>query len=158
MPSALFRVQAPTTGTQLARGTIEGGPTDLLDPDLRIDALLAGRADAISRALRDEPSHGDCPADARILAPIESQEVWCTGLTYERTYEARLAGSSEPSIYADLYDAQRPELFFKAPGWRVRGPGEPVAVRVRFGLGHGGAGAGTRDRGGRRHRGLPHRR
>ncbi len=87
MPSALFRVQVPGAGVRLARGTIEGGPADLLDPDLRIDALLSADAEAISLALRDEPSHGDCPADARILAPIENQEVWCTGLTYERTYE-----------------------------------------------------------------------
>ena len=37
--------------------------------------------------------------------------------------------SGEVDIYDKVYDAERPELFFKAPGWRVRGPGEPVRVR-----------------------------
>ena len=41
--------------------------------------------------------------------------------------------AAEPSIYDHLYTAERPELFFKAPGWRVRGPGEAVAIRTDSG-------------------------
>jgi 2-dehydro-3-deoxy-D-arabinonate dehydratase len=40
---------------------------------------------------------------------------------------------AEPSIYEHLYTADRPELFFKAPGWRVRGPGQPIAIRADSG-------------------------
>jgi 2-dehydro-3-deoxy-D-arabinonate dehydratase len=62
-------------------------------------------------------------------APVESQEVWAAGVTYQRSLEARAdeAVSSDP--YDRVYTAERPELFFKATPGRVRGPGEPVFIR-----------------------------
>ncbi|MFV2064199.1 MAG: fumarylacetoacetate hydrolase family protein, partial [Chloroflexota bacterium] len=71
---------------------------------------------------------GACPADATILAPVEDQEVWCAGVTYSRSREARMEESSQPDFYDLVYDADRPEIFFKANGWRVRGPGETIGV------------------------------
>jgi 2-dehydro-3-deoxy-D-arabinonate dehydratase len=68
----------------------------------------------------------------RVLAPIGQQEVWAAGVTYHRSRVARLEESREAgggSFYDRVYDAERPELFFKAAPWRVRGPGEPVRIR-----------------------------
>jgi 2-dehydro-3-deoxy-D-arabinonate dehydratase len=70
------------------------------------------------------------PADGPLLAPIEStQEVWASGVTYQRSREARQAESDSGDVYDRVYAAERPELFFKANGWRVMGPGQPVRYR-----------------------------
>ena len=66
------------------------------------------------------------------LAPIGSQEVWAAGVTYRRSREARMeearaAGGGD--FYDRVYDAERPELFFKATPHRVAGPGESVVIR-----------------------------
>ena len=66
----------------------------------------------------------------RVLAPLDTQEVWACGVTYEMSREARMRESEEPTIYGRVYDAPRPELFFKATPHRVSGPGEAVAVRA----------------------------
>ncbi len=71
----------------------------------------------------------DPEAALRILKPIDDQEVWACGVTYEMSREARMRESREPTIYEKVYDAARPEIFFKATPHRVVGPGEPVAIR-----------------------------
>jgi len=68
----------------------------------------------------------------KILAPITSQEVWAAGVTYNRSRtarmeEARKAGGED--FYDRVYNAERPELFFKATAHRVAGPGETVRIR-----------------------------
>jgi 2-dehydro-3-deoxy-D-arabinonate dehydratase len=71
-------------------------------------------------------------AGQRILAPIGSQEVWAAGVTYFRSRTARMEESKPSgggSFYDAVYSAQRPELFFKAAAWRVRGPGDAVCIR-----------------------------
>ena len=69
-------------------------------------------------------------ASGEPLAPIDAdQEVWASGVTYLRSREAREAESSVKDVYARVYEAPRPELFFKAAGWRVVGPQEPIRVR-----------------------------
>jgi 2-dehydro-3-deoxy-D-arabinonate dehydratase len=66
----------------------------------------------------------------RILAPVEEQEVWGAGVTYERSKVARQEESARGgSFYDQVYRADRPELFFKATPSRVAGPGEPIRVR-----------------------------
>jgi 2-dehydro-3-deoxy-D-arabinonate dehydratase len=127
--TALFRVVLADGTHRLARGTIEEGPRDLLERDLRFDTLLSAGATALGHVLATAEREAACPPDARVVAPVESQEVWCSGVTYERSRDARMEESTEPTIYDRVYDAARPELFFKAAGWRVRGPGESVAVR-----------------------------
>jgi 2-dehydro-3-deoxy-D-arabinonate dehydratase len=74
------------------------------------------------------------PADVRTLAdlhaPIESQEVWGAGVTYYRSRIARMEESKDGgSFYDRVYDAERPEIFFKATPHRVVGPGAKVAIR-----------------------------
>jgi 2-dehydro-3-deoxy-D-arabinonate dehydratase len=72
----------------------------------------------------------DSPAAGSLLAPIDdSQEVWASGVTYLRSREARKEESESADIYQKVYDADRPELFFKACGWRVVGHGGTIRVR-----------------------------
>jgi len=71
------------------------------------------------------------PAQGPLLAPIEaSHEVWGCGVTYQRSREARQAESTSGDVYDRVYSAQRPELFFKAIGWRVVGHQQPVRCRA----------------------------
>jgi 2-dehydro-3-deoxy-D-arabinonate dehydratase len=80
-------------------------------------AADAGLADAI---------HGD------ILTPIGSQEVWASGVTYLRSRTARMEESKDSggsTFYDKVYNADRPELFFKAPAYRTVGPGGNVRIR-----------------------------
>lgn len=65
-------------------------------------------------------------------APLESQEVWAAGVTYFRSRTARMEESKEAgggSFYDRVYEADRPELFFKATPHRVAAPGTPVRIR-----------------------------
>ncbi|GAB3031661.1 fumarylacetoacetate hydrolase family protein [Parafrigoribacterium mesophilum] len=69
-------------------------------------------------------------ADGKRLAPIDGRtEVWASGVTYQRSRTARMDESTDPDIYDRVYAATRPELFFKAPAWRVVTHGDPVAIR-----------------------------
>lgn len=68
----------------------------------------------------------------RIQAPIVSQEIWAAGVTYLRSKVARMEESKVSGgadFYAKVYDAERPELFFKSTAQRCSGPGEPVFIR-----------------------------
>src|SRR6266851_1420145 len=65
-----------------------------------------------------------------ILPPIDGEtEVWAAGVTYKQSEQARMEESGTPDIYAKVYAAKRPELFFKATPRRVAGPGAPIVVR-----------------------------
>ena len=67
-----------------------------------------------------------------LLAPIGSQEIWAAGVTYMRSKKARLAESKAAGggdFYDRVYDAERPELFFKSTASRVAGPGQKVRIR-----------------------------
>ena len=77
-------------------------------------------------------SAGESSIGERVLAPIGSQEVWAAGVTYTRSRAARVdesAATGGGSFYDRVYDAERPELFFKAAPWRVRGPGDAIRMR-----------------------------
>lgn len=68
----------------------------------------------------------------KILAPIGSQEVWAAGVTYLRSKVARMEESEESggaTFYDKVYDAERPELFFKATPQRVVGTNDYVRIR-----------------------------
>ena len=68
--------------------------------------------------------------ESMFLAPLDVQEVWACGVTYLRSKVARM-GESEGGgdFYDQVYDAERPEIFFKATAGRVSGPGKPVRIR-----------------------------
>lgn len=68
-------------------------------------------------------------APATLVRPIDPPEVWCSGVTYERSRDARIEESGS-DVYALVYDADRPELFLKdAQCRRTVGPNEPIAIR-----------------------------
>jgi len=70
-------------------------------------------------------------ADVNILAPIDGKtEVWAAGVTYKKSEEARKEESGTPDIYAKVYTAQRPELFFKATPRRVADTDAQIVVRT----------------------------
>jgi 2-dehydro-3-deoxy-D-arabinonate dehydratase len=69
---------------------------------------------------------------SKVLAPIGNQEVWAAGVTYLKSRDARMEESKESGaadVYQKVYDADRPELFFKSLSHRVSGPGEDVYIR-----------------------------
>ena len=68
-------------------------------------------------------------ADVELRAPVDWQEVWCAGVTYKRSRDARMEESQEKSVYDRVYEADRPEIFFKGLRFRVSGPGGEIAVR-----------------------------
>lgn len=70
--------------------------------------------------------------DGTALAPVSRQEVWAAGITYFASRDARIEESVSEAgkdVYERCYDADRPELFFKATPHRVVGDGGPVRIR-----------------------------
>jgi 2-dehydro-3-deoxy-D-arabinonate dehydratase len=70
--------------------------------------------------------------ETELRTPIGNQEVWASGVTYMRSREARMEESKDAGggdFYARVYEADRPELFFKAPAYRVVGSGDKVRIR-----------------------------
>lgn len=68
--------------------------------------------------------------DVKLLAPVEQQEVWAVGVTYLRSKKARMEESDfSATAYDKVYDAPRPELFFKSMPEKIVGPGEAVGIR-----------------------------
>ena len=77
-----------------------------------------------------DPATLALPEPYVLLLPIEPPEVWCAGVTYERSRDARVGESAVRDVYTLVYDAARPELFLKdANCRRTVGPGSPIAVR-----------------------------
>ena len=66
-----------------------------------------------------------------LLMPVEPPEVWCAGVTYQRSRYARIEESTVKDVYSLVYDAERPEVFLKdAACRRTVGPGEPIGIRA----------------------------
>ena len=87
-------------------------------PDLRL-AVEAALASGISSEIR------------YLLPPVDQlTEVWAAGVTYKRSRAAREEESDHSDVYSRVYDAARPELFFKSVAWRVVGHAEPIGVRA----------------------------
>jgi 2-dehydro-3-deoxy-D-arabinonate dehydratase len=74
------------------------------------------------------PAHVPVPSSP--LMPIGTQEIWAAGVTYQRSKVARMEESvAAKSAYDLVYDAPRPELFFKGNPRRCRSTGEPMRLR-----------------------------
>jgi 2-dehydro-3-deoxy-D-arabinonate dehydratase len=70
----------------------------------------------------------------RLAIPVDPPEVWCAGVTYARSRDARVEESTVKDVYTKVYEAERPELFMKDAGCRrTVGPGEPIGVRADSG-------------------------
>ena len=107
-----------------------------LPPDVNLTTLLEMPRETMIEVL--ERLSGDESASGAVLsvskgeeeAPIDpQQEVWAAGVTYLRSRDARKAESSVADMYQKVYEAERPEIFFKSLGWRVSGNGWPIRIR-----------------------------
>jgi 2-dehydro-3-deoxy-D-arabinonate dehydratase len=96
---------------------------------LTLDALLRLPLPGIAAGLGAITGPELDPAEVELAAPAESQEVWAAGVTYLRSREARVEETTQKTIYEQVYESDRPELFFKAAGWRVVPDGGEVGVR-----------------------------
>ena len=97
----------------------------------RIDELLE-REDLAEQVARLGRTAGPAVPldDVRLLTPVESQEIWAAGVTYLRSKQARMEESDfSARAYDHVYEAARPEIFFKAVPEKVVSPGEPVGIR-----------------------------
>ncbi|HMF44708.1 MAG TPA: fumarylacetoacetate hydrolase family protein, partial [Polyangia bacterium] len=109
------------------RWALDGG---LLPPSFTLDVLLQLPKASVAGFLRAFPK-GAPAAGHKLLAPVEpTQEVWAAGVTYLRSRDAREEESQVKDVYTRVYEAKRPELFFKAAGWRVVGHDAPIRVRA----------------------------
>jgi 2-dehydro-3-deoxy-D-arabinonate dehydratase len=116
----------PQVGLAAADGSVRPLPAGSLAELLRLSL-------AELKAVLDPAQSADTAADpgpVRLLPPVDGlTEVWACGVTYSRSSEARQEESSVADVYSMVYDADRPELFFKSPAWRVVGTGEPIGIR-----------------------------
>jgi 2-dehydro-3-deoxy-D-arabinonate dehydratase len=128
----VFRKEVPRT-MYLSRHRAATGPRWALDrrylPQVfALDRLLEVPAADVRSFLEEQPLQED--TEDTLLPPVEpTHEIWASGVTYLRSREARELESTEADAYERIYDAERPELFFKALGWRVVGHGGSVRVR-----------------------------
>ena len=130
MPLCLYRTHAggaPHLGSIAGDFVVDvaaaGGPASLAD------ALQVSVAELVDRLAAARAGGAVRLADVTLAAPVDRQEVWAAGVTYLRSRDARMEESTQKDVYDQVYDAARPELFLKATPSRVRGPGEPVAIR-----------------------------
>jgi len=117
------------TSSEIVTGWIDGQQVRVLRGNLADLLHAAAPAQAVQRAV--DPGKTTIPLDqARLLTPLDQQEVWAVGVTYLRSMVARKAESDfSATAYDRVYDAARPELFFKSLPHRVVGPGANVGIR-----------------------------
>ncbi len=100
----------------------------MLPAGIDLSLLLTLDQDTMLSLLAD--TKGQAAVTGYLSAPVDNQqEVWGSGVTYLRSREAREAESASADVYAAVYDAERPEIFFKSLGWRTRGHGQTVRIR-----------------------------
>jgi 2-dehydro-3-deoxy-D-arabinonate dehydratase len=122
---------APHTDVRI--GLVSGGKVvDLTAAGVvRIDQLL--ERDDLAAQLADirRPGLPEWPLDqVQLLTPVEAQEVWAAGVTYLRSKEARMEESDfSARAYNHVYEATRPEIFFKSFPHKVVASGESVGIR-----------------------------
>jgi len=97
---------------------VEGLPTLTEAMHLTLEELKARTADAKT------------PVTGSLAAPIAPEiELWGAGVTYLRSRDARKEESGVPDVYQRVYEADRPELFFKSTAVRARGTHAPIGIR-----------------------------
>ena len=119
----------------LTRHSTSAGPRwavdgKLLPAGVTLSTLLALPEGRLSSLLTELAT--DEEAAGPLLAPLDDhQEVWGSGVTYLRSRDARKAESETAAdVYQQVYDAARPEIFFKQVGWRTVGHGQIVRIRA----------------------------
>ena len=99
-----------------------------------VDALFASlNPGAFAASAVEQGAAVDAPAPASLRAPLGNQEIWAAGVTYLRSKTARMEESKDVgggTFYDRVYEADRPELFFKSTPHRTVGPGGKVRLRA----------------------------
>ncbi len=75
----------------------------------------------------DQPPRPELP---HLLAPIDRQEVWASGVTYIPSRDARVREAVDSDFYTRVYQADRPELFLKSTPHRTAGPNAAITIRA----------------------------
>jgi 2-dehydro-3-deoxy-D-arabinonate dehydratase len=104
--------------------TFDGADWDALIARVDAQAFLRSQIDSGRLRTVDRPTE--------LLAPVVNQEIWAAGVTYLRSRDARMEESKSAgggNFYDRVYAAERPELFFKSPGYRAVGTGAKVRIR-----------------------------
>lgn len=145
VPKQLCRFYLPNQGARIGR-VVDESVYDVtasgLSPFATITALLqASTARPIDAMLQDValsslPAYAYAALDVapddsvpHLLPPVDRQEVWAAGVTYAWSREARVRESKSRECYVRVYDADRPELFFKSLGEKVVGPNDWIGLR-----------------------------
>ena len=120
--------------------SVEDDVTDILDlikassitgesiDDLARRILDSGESEQISLSdiIHDNPDVG---SEWAIDRPFDPPEVWAAGVTYKNSELERRRESDTPDIYSKVYNADRPEVFFKSTSERCMGPFDNVGIR-----------------------------
>jgi 2-dehydro-3-deoxy-D-arabinonate dehydratase len=109
-------------------GKFHTAPIDNWDEFINDDNIL----EKLTSWIANGSNKGNTNAPDDIIAPIGKQELWACGVTYLRSKigrqeESKDAGGAD--FYAKVYEAERPEVFFKATAHRVVGSGGKVVIR-----------------------------
>jgi len=121
-----IRLSRTTHGLVASRGEISGVLAEVTIDDVFGFESAHGE---LERRLNDRVAAGQ-ELEGSLLPPIGQQEVWAAGVTYLRSRRARIEESQKDAdIYDRVYEATRPELFFKASSHRVVGHRQPIVIR-----------------------------
>ncbi|WP_436926184.1 fumarylacetoacetate hydrolase family protein [Halosimplex amylolyticum] len=112
---------------------------DLSETDARVDsfrelarsAVIADRplADLTAALCDDAPTIERSEIQSDLAMPVRADEIWGAGVTYAISQEDRQEEGGLGETYLDAYEAERPEVYFKATPTRTVGPGEAVGIR-----------------------------
>ncbi len=133
----MFIVRYVTAGAAPRVGVVDDltGPVRDVAAVSSLAELLTLPADEVRSVVDAAAGGAPVPGETRLLPPIDGRtEVWASGVTYLRSRDARVEESTEKSVYEKVYDAERPELFFKSVAWRVLTDEEPIGIRADSGL------------------------
>jgi len=125
----ILRYRQPGSSRELV-GAFDGGRVTEV-PAGSLAELWSLRLPSLRRLVEEAGGLGAPLEEVEVLAPVDGRtEVWACGVTYEISREARVEESERSKdAYELVYEAERPELFFKSAAWRVVGDGGAVAIR-----------------------------
>ena len=130
MPLCCF--QLGSNGGQTRLGWVDSEKDRVLElPDTLATLLsLDGPARLARIGQMRRSAVGTYPLKSVTLrAPVDQQEVWAAGVTYKRSRDVRMEESTQQDVYEQVYDASRPEIFFKTNGWRCVGQKARIGIR-----------------------------
>jgi len=133
--------QGPRLG-QIAAGAVYDLTASGLPRFATLASLLQASATTAIEALVQGVNLSTLPAHAytdldrlptpdapHLLPPVDRQEIWAAGVTYAWSREARVREAQSKEVYVRVYEAERPELFFKSVGEKVVGPNDWIGLR-----------------------------